>query len=434
MTQILSLSVQNILGAESIEFRPDGQSVTIGGANGEGKSSAIWALVMALGGKGQIPEKPVHDGEEFGMIAIELDKFQVHLRIDADRKQKLIVTSADGAKYQSPQALLDKLFGGLSFDPGAFKEMEPAKRFETLRSLVGLDLSDLKTEYEAVYSERRDVGRTVKELEGKIAGQELFTDAPDAEINVAETFEQIKSALAQVKSFKDIRDCAKSLHNDVLALAEKRTERENKISELNKQIGELQAQVSAISAQITGNQESQRELNSRIDEKAEAAANELVNSLNTKIQEADSVNKKVRHNAGVKALQSSLGVLNTEQGVRTKKIEDLLRQKVARLAGVKFPIEGLSMDDEKFLYNSIPFDQLSESEQWEVSTAIGFALNPKGIVFMKNCGGLDRKSRDRVRARAAEKGVQLFLEVVDDASDVQIVIAEGKVLENRLEK
>lgn len=211
MTQILSLSVQNILGAESIEFRPDGKSVTIGGANGEGKSSAIWALVMALGGKGQIPEKPVHDGEEFGVVAIELDKFHVHLEISKDRKQKLVVTAADGAKYQSPQALLDKLFGGLSFDPGGFMAMEPAKRFETLRNLVDLDLSDLKTEFETIYTERRDVGREVKTLEGKIAGQELFADAPAEEIDIAASMKELEELQAKNRAFGERRNEAKQL-------------------------------------------------------------------------------------------------------------------------------------------------------------------------------------------------------------------------------
>lgn len=60
MTKIIRCKVENILGAEEVEFAPNGKSVTIGGANGQGKSSAIWALAMALGGKKQIPERPVN--------------------------------------------------------------------------------------------------------------------------------------------------------------------------------------------------------------------------------------------------------------------------------------------------------------------------------------------------------------------------------------
>lgn len=432
MTQILSLSVQNILGANSIEFAPNGKSVTIGGANGEGKSSAIWALVMALGGKGQIPEKPVHEGQEIGIVKIELDKFNVTLEITADRKQKLVVTSADGAKYQSPQALLDKLFGGLSFDPGGFMAMEPAKRFETLRNLVGLDLSDLKTEFETIYTERRDVGREVKTLEGKISGQELFDDAPTEEINVAETFEQLKSALAQVKRFKEARDFILATESYVRASTEKLCGVDVLITSLKEQVARAEDQRRNIVEDINAKNLAINETQAAIDVDAEKAASDLTQALNTKVQEADGINQKVRHNAKVKGLQAELGKLNFDQGERDKKLEDIQIKKVERLQAAKFPIEGLMIEGEVVTYNSIPFDQLSESEQWEVSTAIGFALNPKGIVFMKNCGGLDKKSRDRVRARAAASGVQLFLEVVDDAEDVQIVISEGKVLENRL--
>lgn len=432
MTQILSLSVQNILGAESIGFSPNGQSVTIGGANGEGKSSAIWALVMALGGKGQIPEKPVHDGEEFGMIAIELDKFHVHLRIDADRKQKLIVTSADGAKYQSPQALLDKLFGGLSFDPGQFKEMDAAKRFDTLRNLVGLDLKDLKVKFEEVYTERRDVGREVKALEAKIAGQEVFSDAPGEEIDIAASMKELEELQAKNRAFGDRRNEAKQLEALVALVPATQKKLLDSVDQLKKQIIALETQIEEnekgradTAAKITA-------INLELEKSDEFVCRESAEKLHKTISEADSLNKKFRHNATIKTMQAELGVLNVAQAARDKKLEEIQAEKVSRLNAVKFPIEGLSIDGEVVLFNGIPFDQLSESEQWEVSTAIGFALNPKGIVFMKNCGGLDRKSRDRVRARAATSGVQLFLEVVDDADDVQILIAEGKVLENRL--
>ena len=64
--------------------------------------------------------------------------------------------------------------------------------------------------------------------------------------------------------------------------------------------------------------------------------------------------------------------------------------------------------------------------------AIGFGLNPKGIVFMRNTGGLDKKNREAMRELAKQLGVQLFLEVIDDAEDVQILIEEGKVKEDRL--
>lgn len=432
MTQILSLSVQNILGAESIGFSPNGQSVTIGGANGEGKSSAIWALVMALGGKGQIPEKPVHDGEEFGVVAIELDKFQVHLEISKDRKQKLIVTSADGAKYQSPQALLDKLFGGLSFDPGQFKEMDAAKRFDTLRNLVGLDLKDLKVKFEEVYTERRDVGREVKALEAKIAGQEVFSDAPGEEIDIAASMKELEELQAKNRAFGERRNEAKQL--EALVALVPATQKK-----LLDSVDQLKKQIIALETQIEENEKGRADTAAKItaiylelEKSDEFICRESAEKLHKTISEADSLNKKFRHNATIKTMQAELGVLNVAQAARDKKLEEIQAEKVSRLNAVKFPIEGLSIDGEVVLFNGIPFDQLSESEQWEVSTAIGFALNPKGIVFMKNCGGLDRKSRDRVRARAAVSGVQLFLEVVDDADDVQILIAEGKVLENRL--
>lgn len=89
--------------------------------------------------------------------------------------------------------------------------MEPAKRFETLRNLVDLDLSDLKTEFETIYTERRDVGREVKTLEGKIAGQELFADAPAEEIDIAASMKELEELQAKNRAFGERRNEAKQL-------------------------------------------------------------------------------------------------------------------------------------------------------------------------------------------------------------------------------
>lgn len=205
-----------------------------------------------------------------------------------------------------------------------------------------------------------------------------------------------------------------------------------RLTSLKKQITDLEFQVEENEKGRIGTEAKILAIYSELENSGESLCREDAERLHKTISDADFLNKKFRHNASIKELQADLGKLNTEQAAREKKLEALQAQKLERLKAAKFPIEGLSIIGEVVVYNGIPFDQLSESEQWEVSTAIGFALNPKGIVFMKNCGGLDKKSRERVRARAAASGVQLFLEVVDDAEDVQIVIAEGKVLENRL--
>lgn len=419
MTQIVRCKVENILGAKDVEFAPNGNGVTIGGANGQGKSSAIWALVMALGGKGQIPQEPVHKGEEKGSVTIELDKFTVTMEVKANRSSTLTVQSSDGAQYRSPQTMLNALFGGLSFDPGEFMKLDQAKRFKTLIELLKIDPSELEEKERTLREQRRDVGRDVKILEGKISGRSFHKDAPEEELSVSALVQELEEAQA---------------HN------RKRFAQEQEVSAQKQEIRNIAEENTRFSQQIAELQQSIKD-NEKRREELELESHKLFDSLqpeidcdplHAKIAGAEETNQKVRENAETERIKSELDAKRKEYEGFTSQIEGLEKEKQQLLSGAELPIEGLSLASGAILYNGVPLEQASESEQWEVSTAMGFALNPSGIVFMRNCGGLDRRSRDRVRERAAALGVQLFLEVVDDASDVQLLIEEGHVKENRL--
>ena len=49
--KIISLYVENIKKIKAVEIKPEGNTVIISGKNGNGKSSTIDSISMALGGK-----------------------------------------------------------------------------------------------------------------------------------------------------------------------------------------------------------------------------------------------------------------------------------------------------------------------------------------------------------------------------------------------
>jgi len=435
MTQIIRCRVENILGAKLIDFAPKGQSVTIGGANGQGKSSAIRALCMALGGRDQLSAEPVSVGAEKGSVVVELDEFTVTLEVDKSRKSELVIESKNGARFQRPQSMLDKLFSGLSFNPGAFKSLDKKARLETLRKLVGLDFSQLDEKYESIYENRRDAGRKVADLQAKVAGRQLHQGVPEEEVSVAELMAQLRTVQAKNRDIdakkREVADCGQQ----VAAIA-----RNNTL--LMDQIAELERTIARHKAKLDENCEQRKKINA-IAEKLQAEIDSsLVTdntmdkalSLDKQIGEAETINRKVRENADVIALRNELNTRAAEHASLEKQLLSITATKTEMLENAKFPVEALSFNGDGVTYRGIPFEQVSESEQWEISTAIGFALNPKGILFMANSGGLDKTSRQRIRDRAKALGVQLFLEVVDDADDVTVLIEEGTIKENRIAK
>lgn len=119
--------------------KPDGTLVIIGGKNDQGKSSVIESIQMLIGGVNnkRIPE-PVRSGTRRAEIVAELDTgLTVRRTITAAGGGSLTISDASG-KLTSPQAILDSLYGSLSFDPLAFSRMDAPKQMKTLCELAGL--------------------------------------------------------------------------------------------------------------------------------------------------------------------------------------------------------------------------------------------------------------------------------------------------------
>lgn len=422
MTQIIHCRVENILGVEDVQFSPNGQSVTIGGANGQGKTSAIWALVMALGGKSQLPPEPVRRGAESGLVEVALDKFNVTMEVMPDRTTRLKVETTEGARFSSPQAMLDKLFGNLAFDPGEFKSMPREKRLATLQQLVNFDDAEFESTKKTFYIARTEIGRQIKELEGKLAGTAIKPGVPAEEVPAKEVLAKLKAAEEFNKNWQSMRV--------------KRTEAEVKIAEHTAQIKnntlkieELKRQITILELERDSLVATEKHLVLKLSEKPEIDCQQFHEELSN----LEQTNRLVRENNEIKKNRQTLEAKRDAYEACTRELKEIDEARVEALRNLPFPIEGLGLTSTDVTFNSIPFEQISESEQWEVATAIGFSLNQKSVVFMSNCGGLDSKARQRVRERAAKLGVQLFLEVVDDQQDVQILIDEGKVAENRLQ-
>lgn len=406
MTRIVKCKVENILGVKNVEFSPNGNSLTIGGKNGQGKSSALWALVMALGGKGQIPQQPVHNGAELGTVQIELDRFNVFFEVGSDRNAKVRVEAKDGARYSSPQTMLNDFFSNLSFDPGAFKSMESAKRTRVLLDLVGLDFTELDSKTKAAREDRTIIGREVTQLKAKLVGMVRHEDAPAELVDLGKLHEQFIAATK-------IQGQQQALETRIMEIDQQKKYKEEQIDELREEIRLLENERLKASVTLSGIQVP------------------AIGAIQDEIAGARAINSKVDENKKYREVELQLTKREGEYNLLSQRIETAASDREKALSEAKFPIQGLGFVDGDVTYNGIPFSQLSESEQWEISTAIGFALNPHGIVFMRNSGGLDKDARARVRARAAELGVQLFLEVVDDADDVQLLIEDGTVKEDR---
>lgn len=426
MPHIVNCLIENVLGVEKVEFAPNGQSITIGGKNGSAKTSTIWAMAMALGGGKYIPEQPVKNGAEKGKVILITDKFTVKFMVKPNRNASLLVEALDGTRYNSPQTFLNEVFGELSFDPGKFIAMDDNERLETLANLVKVDVKAHEKKIDNLYQIRRDINRDVDKGKKIYENLPYHKDVPDKELSVSELSKELQKIQEHNNKIEKARREYESNIRDIKSLYNRETEIDNRVTELYKEREKLQKEKKENKDKVVVLEKANDMISSTIEKPLDTE------KVLEQLSSAEELNKKISVNKTKKEAEKQLNSILKKQKEAEANLENARQEFKDKVANAHFPIQGLSIVDNKVVYNGVVFNQLSESERWRISMAIGFSLNPKGILFMRNAGGLDKESRDSMRALAKELGIQLFLEVVDDTEDTQIVIEEGKIKENRL--
>jgi len=169
--QVLNYKAHNVLGIKDVDLAMEGKHlILIGGANGQGKTSALTALVMALAGKSgmeKYPEIPLRDGQRSGKITVELSgDLELHesdtltAELTWRRKrggeidEQFRLLDSTGEEAPEPRTLLKRLFDLRAFDPLAFERLKPKEQATTVQRLLGLDLSKFDEERKQVYEDR----------------------------------------------------------------------------------------------------------------------------------------------------------------------------------------------------------------------------------------------------------------------------------------
>ncbi|KXP00864.1 AAA family ATPase [Tsukamurella pseudospumae] len=407
--RVVHLEAENFKRLRAVEITPDPDQnvVTIAGRNAQGKSSvidAIWAaLANTAAAKGTNTSRPIRDGEDRARVSVDLGGLVV-TRTWAGEKTTLTVTSADGAKYNSPQRMLDDLIGSLSFDPLAFAGLPAKAQQAELLALVDLpfDPDRLADERGAVFAMRTETGRAVKQLQGQLDGLPAHDPtAPAEEVSAADLLGRINEARHAEREWDEASDAVEEAAHRVRVLKVDLEEAED----------ELKARSAEMSA-LTEPDEN------------------TVPTLERQVETIDATNARVRANADRARVANLLELERAHWQEQTDEIADLDRRRADGLAAAEFPVQGLGFDDGGVTYQGVPFGQASAAEQLRVSVAIAMALNPTVRVIRIADGSLlDADNLALIGEMAADRGYQVWVETVRDrgVDGPGILIEDGQV-------
>lgn len=409
--KIIKFEAENVKRLKAVTITPDPDVQVVGGRNAQGKTSVLDAIWLALGGgkASKTITRPVRDGQDHATVVLDLGDLKVTRTWNTQGRSTLRVEAADGARYTSPQAILDRLVGAMSLDPLAFTRLPARQQREALLDLVDLDvdLDALETERAALYTERTEVGRAEKAL-----GDIVVDDTLPAE----ET--SMQRLIADLHDAQEHNDRIEQVRREYSATCDRFEAAAKRVEDLRHRLESLEADLAAA-----------RQQKERADA-ALAASNAPIDTgaIEARMRTVETENAKIRANNAARDRAAEAEALRSQYQDLTSRITAIDDRKARALASARFPVDGLGFDDAGVTYRGVSFSQASGAEQIRVSVAMAMALNPRLRVLRIMDGSLlDAEAMDAIRTQVADADFQLWIERVGDADDGAVVIEDGQV-------
>lgn len=440
---LTSLDVQNILRLKAVRLTLDpGGALVIEGKNEQGKSSVIKALEMLLAGGKETPDAPLHGDETKGHIIATFGEIVVKKVFRKGKRPQLTITTAEGARMQAPQTMLDKLLTHVSLDPVSFMNKTDREKTVILSDLMGFDSKEFDDEVRRIFDCRTDANREAKRLQAVAEATTFHEDAPDEEVSVGDLMTELKKRQAHNATIREkqteMQEAEKAVidHIDKLAAAEGEvSDIEGDIKQLKDQMLSLQNHIDDVHKDITQVIKARvaaqdRALSITTEYDAMVIANE--DEVTTQIASADETNRQVRGNVArenarveYKAAQEKSDSLNEHLEVAKSE-----REKARLEARDRLPIPDLDISENAVLFKGKPLSQAGSSAELRVSVAVAIALNKDKRVKLLLIDDAEKLDADNVKVvmeMAREAGFQVIMCRVGDGAKASVVIEDGEI-------
>lgn len=433
--KIIKLQSENFKRLVAVEITPSGNMVEITGRNGQGKTSVLDSIWVALAGLEGSPRQPIRKGELEARIILSLGTDKPELIVtrtfrpgkNSDITSKLTVESAEGARFPGPQAVLDKLLGALSFDPLAFDRMSAKQQFETLRAFVpGVDFAAIDAANKADYDQRTAINRKAKEANAAAATITIDPTLADAAlVDESELTAKLEAAGKHNTDIETRKANRQRMQGEIGAITQA-------VANMRKHAADLERQA----AELKANAQAQEDDTARKQARLDAAGN-LAEPIDTKAlvaeinaarqRNAQVLDHQKRKNARREMLEAAQKAEAQAQAL-TEAMDLREAKKRDAIAAAKLPIDGVTFGDGEILLGGVPWNQASDAERLRASMAMAMATNPTlRIVRVRDGSLLDDDSMKLVAEMAEKNDSQVWLERVDSSGRVGIVLEDGRV-------
>lgn len=437
--KIIQLQAENFKKLKAIEIRPTGPVVEITGKCEQGKTTVLDAIKAAL--CGEKFDEPVRKGQEKGKVVVDLGD-KVVTRTFTASGGSLKVESKDGAKYPSPQALLDKLVGKIAFNPLEFARADAKKQVEMLLAVVDIKvdaaklkeisgvvvpampnpLDMLNTAYKTVFENRTLANRQLDAAEKIVASMPAVAEVEP--VSVAALVVE-KDAVEKLNRWnEEQRQAAARIIGEVKAYACEGIKIQSEIDDLLEKLGKAKQRQEINAADEKAAQKRYNAAKKDADALKDADAA----PIKARIADADNVNRQAKQFTDRAEKSKEVARYQSEADALTAQIEAIKKYKTEIIKATKFPVDGLDFAAGAVTYQGLPFSQASGAQRMRVGIAIGMAANPElRVIMLDGYESLDCDQRAIVEQLAQEHDFQVWATSVSSDGTVGIYIEDGEI-------
>lgn len=438
--KIVKLVAENFKKLKAVEIAPAGNMIEITGKCEQGKTTILDAIQAAL--CGQKWDEPVREGQDKGKVVIDLGDKIVTRTFTKAGGGTLTVASKDGAKYPSPQSLLDKLVGKIAFDPLAFsREKDSKKQVEMLLKVVDVvvdpvklqeisgvkveimpnPLDMLNTAYKAVYEDRAVVNRDLDKA------KKALEDMPKVEKVEPVLLTELVVEKEELQKINETNKLDREMLKQAITRVEVLKTEEQLLIE-NIEILERELETVKNQLVVKGNEIFAAGVDkARLQVVVDALQDRDLTEINTKISNADATNKQAQQYTDYQAKLAESEKHQAEANALTAKIEAIKNYKTEIIKNTKFPVPGLDFANGGVTFDGKPFSQASSAQKMRVGIGIGMAGNPElRVIMLDGYESLDSDQRKIVEEMAQEHDFQVWTTSVS-SEGVGIYIEDGEI-------
>jgi energy-coupling factor transporter ATP-binding protein EcfA2 len=421
MTNLLGLRVEQYKAITlfEAEFSPDGGVVALMGKNGAGKSSVLDALESLIAGR-RMPKavQPVKAGAHEARVIGKFDDITVE-RIWKNGTTSIKVI---GARNESSDEVLARLYSHISLDPLAFAAMDDKAQTAELLKMIGFDPTPLNTEYANRFAQRTTENAIVKSLKARL---DALPPTPDTKpVNIQDLSDQLQAANITNKA----RESAEGV---VEVRLERATRAKEALLRADNEFATAQRVQERCNEQLAVEE---MQLNEALDKRAATPPAVDLAPIYTALSAANGINASHAAAQGRTALETEL-IAATKTAVQsTTRLIEISESKAATLAAAKMPVPGLTIDPEteRLMFNGTAFADESTGIKARTGFLIGMMLNPDlKLTVIRDASNLDAGNRAMIDQLAKANGFTVLMEIVDENAERGIVITDGSVTEIR---